>query len=228
MYFLKVFLWGLASFFIVQPGFSQSTAEWVWRPEYTHIGRVSDDLTYSAKLSFFNSFDYTNNRSKILNVQPQFSLTYRLHPRLRVGGGLLYRLSSATVDKSYYEFRTSQDFGSIRYFDMRRFVHRLRAEQRFRSTSYANRVRYRIRYNLSLEGKLLQPGDHYLIFSNELLSGFKKQDVNAENRFATGMGWFHNRYRRFEVTFEYRTRDILHPDGVIHLFMMKTALFTSR
>lgn len=228
MRFLKVALLGLASLFLALPGISQSSTEWIWRPEYTYLGKASDRLTYSAKLSLFNSVDHFNNRSAILNVQPQVLLSYRVIPRISVGGGYVYRWSTPNVDGAYYEFRTSQEVGSISYAAIRRFAHRLRAEQRFRSTTYLNRMRYRIRYNLPLEGESLRPGDHYLIFSNELMSVFNKDDANAENRLSTGMGWFFNRYRKFELTLEYRTRDILNNDGVVHLFMMKTSLFTIR
>lgn len=228
MHFLKIVFWGVVSFLIAQPGISQPGTDWIWRPEYTFLGKASDRLTYSAKLSLFNSVDHFNDRTDILNVQPQALLSYKFIPHIRIGGGFLYRWSTPNVNGSYYEFKTSQEVGSINYTAIRRIAHRLRAEQRFRSTSYINRMRYRIRYNLPLEGQTLKPGDHYLIFSNELMSVFNKRDTNAENRFSTGMGWFYNRYRKFELTLEYRTRDILHNDGVAHLFMMKTALFTIR
>lgn len=228
MHYLKIVFLGLFSFFVIQPVYSQSNTEWVGRPEYTYLGRVSDRLGYSGKLSLFNSVDHYNNRSTNLNVQPQVFLTYRFMPHIRMGGGFVYRWTTPNVDGSYYEFRTTQEIGSISYAAIRRVIHRLRAEQRFRSTSYLNRMRYRIKYNLPLEGAILKPGDHYLIFSNEFISVFNKDDTNAENRLATGVGWFFNRFRKFELTLEYRTRDILNSDGVVHLFMMKTSLFTIR
>lgn len=229
MCFFKITLLGIVSFLLAQSGMAQPNTEWVWRPEYTYLGSVSDRLIYSAKLSLFNSVDHFNDRAAILNVQPQALLSYRFIPHIRIGGGIVYRWSTPDdVNEPYYEFRTTQEVGSISYRAIRRIAHRLRAEQRFRSTSYINRMRYRIRYNLPLEGQILKPGDHYLIFSNELMSVFNKNDTNAENRLSTGMGWFYNRYRKFELTLEYRTRDILNNDGVVHLFMMKTSLFTIR
>lgn len=228
MRFLKTLLWAVASFLIAQSGFSQSTTEWVVRPEYTYQWRISDRLTSTSKLSLYNSVYHFNNRMDILNVQPQFLLGYRLSPILRIGGGFVYRWSTPNMNGPYYEFRTSQEAGSVSYAANHRIAHRLRAEQRFRSTSYLNRIRYRIKYNVPLQGEILNPGDRYLIFSNELMSVFNKNDSDAENRFATGLGWFNNQHQKFELTLEYRTRDILHRNGVVHLFMMKTSLFTIR
>lgn len=228
MRFLKTSFCGLIFFLLIQPGYSQSNTEWVWRPEYSYSSNYSKRLAYTAKISLFNSVNHLDNKSAILNVQPQISLNYRLIPLVKIGGGYVYRWSKPLTNGYYHEFRTIQEVGSISTMGSRRLAQRLRAEQRFRSTSYLNRIRYRVSYDFPLKGGILKPGERYLIFSDELLSVFNKHYADAENRFSAGMGWFHNRNRKFEFALQYRTRQIFNGDGIIHIFLVNTAFYTRR
>jgi hypothetical protein len=228
MFYLRFALAALGTFLLVNPVFSQSNTEWIWSPEYSYSWKSSDRMAYSAKISMFNSVENFDNRSSIQYIEPQMSFAYGLTPRVKVGGGYYYRWSAPLLDGYEYEHRILQQIGFINYIGDQRIAHRLRTEQRIRSTSYQNRVRYRVSYDFPLEGERLDPGERYLIFSNEVMSAFNKDAADAENRFSAGMGWFFNRQQKFELGLQYRTQDIFSGDGISHLFLVSTSFFMNR
>ncbi|MDR9364662.1 MAG: DUF2490 domain-containing protein [Balneolaceae bacterium] len=228
MSFIRITFLLLTALFLAKSGTAQSNTDWIWSPEYSYSWKTSDRMAYSAKVSMFNSVENIDNRSFIQNIEPQLSFAYGLTPRTKIGGGYYYRWSSPLLDGYQYEHRFLQQVGFINFIGDRRIAHRLRTEQRIRSSSYQNRVRYRISYDFPLEGDRLDPGERYLIFSNEMMSAFNADEADAENRFSAGMGWFFNRQQKFELGVQYRTQDIFSGDGISHLFLVSTSFYMNR
>jgi len=228
MRFLRVAFFVMITFFLLKDGYSQSETEWIWNPEYSYSWKSSDRMAYTAKLSVFNSINNIDNRSAIEYLEPQFSFAYGLTPRVKIGGGYYYRWSTPFLDGNQYEHRALQQAGFVNYIGDRRIAHRLRTEQRFRSSSFQNRIRYRLSYDFPLEGDQLDPGERYLILSNEMMSAFNNDEADAENRFSAGLGWYYSRQRKFELGLQYRTQDIFSGDGITHLILLNTSFFMNR
>lgn len=223
-------LWSLLLIlgFLPMSAAAQTDVETIWNPEYSYSWRASDRLAYNLKLSMFNSLENLDNQSALQFIEPQFAFSYSASTRLKVGGGYYYRWSTPLIDGYRYEHRFLQQVGFVNYIGDRRIAHRIRLEQRIRSSSYQNRIRYRISYDFPLQGERLDPGERYLILKNELMSAFNAETADAENRLSVGLGWFFNRTQKFELGFQYRTQDIASGDGISHMFLVSTSFFMNR
>lgn len=207
--------------------FSQQ-AELIWKPGLSYSWKSSDRLGFNTKLSAFNSIRDFDNEGAIRYIEPQFSFSYGLSTRTKVGGGYYYRYSTPLVDGYQYEHRFLQQIGFISYIGDRRLAHRLRLEQRVRSSSYQNRLRYRLSYDFPLQGEQLDAGEKYLILKDEVVTAFNKDEADAENRISVGLGWYFNSKQKFELGLQYRTQDIFSGGGIGHLFLLSTSYYLNR
>lgn len=196
--------------------------EMMWNPEVSYSWKRSDRLGFNTKLSVFNSITDLNNNGSIEYIEPQLVVSYGLSNRTKIGGGYYYRLSTPFLDGHQYEHRFLEQIGFISNLGDQKLVHRLRLEQRIKSSSYQHRIRYRISIDLPLIA------EKYLIFKNEMMSAFNKEKATAENRFSLGMGWKLNRKQKFELGFQYRTLDIANGSGINHLFLLSTNYYLKR
>lgn len=142
--------------------------------------------------------------------------------------GYYYRNATPLLPGHQYEHRLLQQIGFISFIGDRRISHRVRLEQRIRSSSYQNRARYRVSYDFPLEGEQLDKGEQYLILKNEVMTAFNTKEADAENRAAIGLGWYLSRKQKFEIGIEYRTQDIFADSGLGHLFLFSTAFYLNR
>jgi len=207
---------------------AQSNLDWIWNPEISYSKKASDRTTLIAKLSVFNSLDNASNRRFVQFIEPQFSASYTLTARWKIGGGYYFRWAEPLIDGNRYEHRLLQQAGYINYLGDQRLAHRFRLEQRIRTSSYQNRFRYRISFDFPLQGERLDPGEKYLIFKNEMMTAFNATESDAENRVSAGLGWFIRGSYKFEFNMQYRTQDIFSGEGVSHLLLFGTAFYISR
>jgi len=207
---------------------AQSGPEWIWNPEFSYSKKTSERTTLIAKLSVFNSLEDFTNQKSLQYIEPQLSAAYTLTPRWRVGGGYFFRWSEPLADGFRYEHRLLQQAGYVNFFGGRRLAHRLRLEQRIRSSSYQNRFRYRVSFDFPLQGEQLDPGERYLILKNEMMTAFNASEADAENRASLGMGWLLRGSQKFEMNLQYRTQDIFSGDGLSHLLLFGTTYYISR
>lgn len=220
----------LLIFFSITPLFvyAQSGPEWIWNPEVSYSWKTSDRVGYTTKLSMFNSPGELGNRTALSFLEPQFVMSYSISTRLKVGGGYYYRWSEPLRDGYRYEHRLLQQAGYVSYIGDRRLAHRLRLEQRIRSSSYQNRIRYRLSYDFPLQGERLDPGERYIILKNEIMTAFNAAEADAENRVSVGLGWFVNSGYKFELNTQYRTQDIFSGDGTSHMLLVGTSFYFNR
>ena len=221
--------WALLSVIALLPlcAFSQQS-ELIWNPELSYSWKSSDRLGFNTKLSIFNSVLDFDNNAAIQYIEPQFSFSYGISSRTKLGGGYYYRLSTPMIDGYQFEHRFLQQIGFISFIGDRRLAHRLRLEQRIRSSSYQNRLRYRLSYDFPLQGQELDPGETYLILKDEMMTAFNKDEADAENRASVGMGWYFNSKQKFELGLQYRTQDIFSDGGINHLFLISTSYYLNR
>ncbi|NBC64890.1 MAG: DUF2490 domain-containing protein [Bacteroidetes bacterium] len=218
---LLFILWPLSSF-------AQTGPEWIWNPELSYSKRVSDRTTLIAKLSVFNSLENITNQKFLRYIEPQLSGSYTLTTRWKVGGGYYYRRPEPLLDGNGYEHRLLQQAGYISFLGDQRLAHRFRLEQRIRSSSFQNRIRYQLSFDFPLQGEQLDPGERYLILKNEVMAAFNASESDAENRASLGMGWYLSRKQKFEINFQYRTQDIRSGSGVTHLLLFGSTFYINR
>ncbi len=196
--------------------FSQQ-ADLIWNPELSYSWKSSERLGFKTKLSVFNSIRDFDNKTAIRYIEPQVTFSYALDGVSKIGGGYYYRLSTPMVDGYQYEHRFLQQVEFVSDLRDRELDHRLRLEQRVRSSSYQNRLRYRLGYDIPLEG------EKYLILKDEMMTAFNKDEADAENRATVGLGWNLNSKQKFELGIQYRTQDIFSNGGISHLFLLSTS-----
>lgn len=218
----------LFTLFIPFSLFAQSGPEWIWSPEFSYSEKVSDRTTFFAKLSLFNSLDNVSNERFLQYIEPQLSASYTLTARWKVGGGYYFRWSQPVAGGNNYEHRLLQQAGYVSYIGDQRLAHRIRLEQRIRTSSYQNRIRYRLSFDFPLEGERLDPGEKYLILKNETMTAFNAVEGDAENRLSVGLGWSLLGNRKFEVNLQHRLQDVFSDGGISHLMLIGTSFYISR
>jgi hypothetical protein len=220
----------LAALFCISlapPGHTQ-TVESTWNPSVAYTWKSSDRVTFKSELDVVSVLSNLSSNQFISYIEPKFSFAYGLSVRTKIGGGYYYRRVDPFSADPGYEHRTLQQLGLISYVGDRRIAHRFRLEQRIRSSSYQNRFRYRLSYDLPLQGQLLDPGEAYLTLSNEVMTAFNAEKYDFENRALMGIGWYINRKRKTEFSVQYRTQDIGSSSGLNHLFQISTGLYFNR
>ncbi len=227
MKFLKFGLLFLITGMLTSTAFAQQ-ADLIWSPEISYSWKQSDRLGFTAKVSMFNSLRDLDNRAAVRYIEPKITFSYSSSPRVKFGGGYYYRNSTPFLPGYQYEHRFLEQIGFVSYIGDKRIAHRLRAEQRVRSSSYQNRIRYRLSYDFPLNGEELDNGEKYLVLKNEMMTAFNKDAADAENRADIGLGWYFNNKRKFELGLQYRTQDIFSDSGISHLFLLRTSYYMNR
>ncbi|MBD3615559.1 MAG: DUF2490 domain-containing protein [Gracilimonas sp.] len=227
MNFLKIGLLFVVTGIFTSTALAQE-ADLIWSPELSYSWKQSDRLGFTAKVSMFNSLRDLDNKSAVQYIEPTLTFSYSTSPRVKLGGGYYYRNSTPFLPGYQYEHRFLEQIGFISFIGDKRIAHRLRAEQRVRSSSYQNRIRYRISYDFPLEGEKLDAGEKYFIVKNEMMSAFNKDAADAENRADIGLGWYFNEKQKFELGLQYRTQDIFSDSGISHLILIRTSYYMNR
>ncbi|MEX0720878.1 MAG: DUF2490 domain-containing protein [Balneolaceae bacterium] len=202
---------------------AQSNTDFIWRPIVGYSWSGTDKLNYSIKLEMFNSVEDFDNRSAIQYIEPQFSASYSISPNIKLGGGFYSRWVDPLEPGYAYEQRLLQQISVNSFIGNYRFTHRARLEQRFRNTNYLNRFRYLISHRLPLHGKTIDPGENFLVFSNDAMLSFNRTIFSGENRAEIGIGWLFQNQQQFELTLGYRTKNIFTDSDIGHVFLLTTS-----
>lgn len=134
-------------------------------------------------LGFYNDFHYYELKGGVnYKIDDNFSLSAGIgnYDTYSPGGNFKAPLVSD-------ELRTWLQLSMIQYVKRFRFEHRYRAEQRFVTTGYRNRFRYRFNVIVPVSGSDLSPGTVFLSVWNEVF--FNNQVPHFErNRLYAGLG----------------------------------------
>jgi hypothetical protein len=207
---------------------AQESIDVVWEPAVSYSWGPSDRWGYNAQLVGFVALNDREERPLLEHAEAQLAAAYRLTVQTKLGGAYLYRWDDPLEDGYAGEHRLMQQVGVITYLGDRRLAHRLRAEQRIRTSGYVNRWRYRLGFEVPLQGARLDPGETYLNTSAELLVSFDRGFVGGESRAFVALGWFLSNQRKLEVGLQYRAQDLFVEEDVGHLLLLTTAYYLSR
>ncbi len=209
----KHFFLSLLLFLLSAGAFAQKGIFWQWEPEFSYTWKPADRWSANVKAAVQQTFNEPvdegqDSKYQINYTQVQFFGTYNLWTTTQFTGGYGFRFNDLLDPAPGHEHRLMEQITFLVYPAGKRIANRFRAEQRFEDQSYINRLRYRIAYETPLQGSRLDPGEQYLITSNEVLFSFNAKEQFAANRLYLGIGWFLNNKRKLEAGVQYRLNEI--------------------
>jgi hemolysin activation/secretion protein len=195
--------------------FAQRGPYWMWEPEFSYTRKLGERWSANGKVAVQQTFnepagedEEARSRYQINYTMVQLFGTYNLRPGTQLTGGYAFRFNDLLDAEPGREHRIMEQLTFLKYLGGIRLTHRFRAEQRFQDQSYTNRWRYRFAYEIPLQGDRLDPGEQYLITSNEVLLSFNAHERSGANRLYLGVGWYFSKERKLEAGVQYRLNDI--------------------
>ncbi len=202
-----------------------------WEPEFSFTwkpeGRWAYNATFSGRNIWKDGGEDFSNSYNWAHVEGRLFATYELFGGNSVGGGYQYRWADPFEEQSGYEHRLMQQYAFITFTEARRFAHRIRSEQRIRDSGTIQRFRYRLSYDFPLEGQQLDPGEAYVILSNEVLWSVARDLSEIDNRVFVGIGWAFSRKRKLETGLQFRV-EALNTKEPENIFQLITSYFINR
>jgi len=191
-----------------------------------------DRFSFNLTLEAFNRLDkfddaLVEDDFDLNYLESQFTTIYSLFTDSKLGLSYYYRQLDPFSTERDNQHRIIEQYAFVSYLDARRFSHRLRVEQRFKPGVFENRLRYRFGYDFPLSGADLNPGEPYLVISNEILFSITEGEDSGENRIYIGFGWFFNRKRKLELGPEYRVENIANGD-LVHVVNFSTTFYMNK
>ena len=180
-----------------------------WEPEFSYTWELANRWSANTKAAFQQSLSpptetEPQRQYQFNHMQVQFFATYSVWTNLKLSGGYTFRINDPTETLGSHNHRLMQQLAFVSYLRGQRFANRFRLEQRFRDEGYINRWRYRISFDVPLNGENVDPGEKYLVASDEWLFSFNNQGHESQNRLYLGIGWYANSQRKIEAGFQYR------------------------
>ncbi|WP_163379844.1 DUF2490 domain-containing protein [Cyclobacterium sp. SYSU L10401] len=125
-----------------------------------------------------------------------------LNPFVAITGGYQYRLESGS-DNSH---RAIQQISFLQRKGTYQMGHRFRADQTFAPDEPVEyRLRYQISIEIPIEGQSLDPGEFYLVFSDEPIYSIQSGESGLENRLVAALGHLSKGKQKFQAGIDYRT-----------------------
>ncbi|MDN3690757.1 DUF2490 domain-containing protein [Cyclobacterium jeungdonense] len=132
-----------------------------------------------------------------------------LNPYVSLTGGYQYRLDGDNEDSH----RAIQQISFLQRKDSYRIGHRIRADETFAvNEAIEYRLRYRLSFEIPLEGQSLDPGEVYLVVSDEPIFSYQDGETGFENRFAAALGHLSLQKQKFQAGIDYRTDRFFNAD----------------
>lgn len=148
---------------------------------------------------------------------------YKLGPLTAVAVGYQYRWNGNAGNNH----RSIQQINFVQIKSKMRIGHRLRSDQTFDPLEKPEfRLRYRLVLEIPLEGVRIDPGEFYLIASNEPIFGQRGSDFNIENRLVCSLGHYFSKKQKLEGGIDYRADSFL-DGGLRQRFWFKIGWFVN-
>jgi hypothetical protein len=222
MYYTKLFFglrWLVVLLCLAGGGlFAQPTLK--WEPDLSYSWKQGQHWSFNTRLMALHHLHTL--RQEVPYEWERIDLrafaTYKFFGGYRLTGGYMFRWVSPLEQPYGYEHRLSQQLAFVFYWRGKRLANRMQTEQRFRTQGFQHRYRYRISYDLPLQGEQLDDREWYLVMSQEVVLA-ADNDFRGENRLYLGAGWFRDRQHKIETGLQYRLGELGGPElhHVIHL-----------
>lgn len=191
-----------------------------WAPSITYSWEQSDKLSFKLQSEAFLSSENFGNENGFERADIALSGSYRISSKTKIGGKYMFRKSKPLTDSPIDEHRITEqlDLKGILFGNI--VDHRFRIEQRIKTSSFTNRLRYR----LSKKFPVGEDKGRYLKAYDELLFSFNKDAYYGGNRIFGGYGFPFTDAASMELGIQYRTQNIFKDSGINHLFLFAVAL----
>lgn len=190
---------------------------------------LNHKVNSNYKLNFlFKSRSFIYDNDELLIKQQQLDIghfsTFAISLKSSISFGLMFR-NRDWFEDSENEFRTTIKFNTKKIKDHLRFGHRFISEQRFFESSTSYRFRYRLAFDIPLEGEKLNIGEIYFVSATEALwSVNKKNKPILDNRWSAQIGWLQSKNTKLQFGLEYRLGE-LNVKTNSSLFLLTSAIF---
>jgi hypothetical protein len=197
-------------------------------PEASLKYNISKNYSITHKVESQHGLFDSNNLNEKLEYEHSLTdlqtfIGRRITPFMKVDIGYQYRLEEGENTN-----RTIQQVSLLQRASYYRIGHRVRIDQTFFSDApLLFRARYRIKGQIPLEGRELDPGENYLSISNELIYMIQNIEDDLENRLTAALGFYFDDKNKFEVGLDYRTDDYLVEDRFRHRLWFKFGYYKS-
>ncbi|MGB5237631.1 MAG: DUF2490 domain-containing protein [Flavobacteriaceae bacterium] len=220
---IKISLFSLL-FFPFLYCFAQEDAIVFWQPQVAINYNVYKD--YSHNFTLANRNFLVQNEDLDLSIQ-QIDLVHfsnlKITDNKSISLGLMWRNSNLFDNGQVDEFRITEQFNIRNSPHSVRYGHRFRAEQRISSVLTIYRFRYRFAIDFPLEGKTLDIGESYMLWSVENLASFSNSiKPFYDLRLRGGIGWRLSQRSNLQISLEYRMVD--YTRVVLDVFLLETTL----
>ncbi|SHN15482.1 Protein of unknown function [Cyclobacterium lianum] len=125
-----------------------------------------------------------------------------LNPFVAITAGYQYRVEPGR-DNSH---RSIQQVSFLQRASQYKVGHRVRTDQTFApGEPIEYRLRYRISFEIPIEGQSLDPGEFFLVFSDEPIYSLQSGESGLENRLVAALGHYSKGKQKFQAGIDYRT-----------------------
>jgi hypothetical protein len=197
-------------------------------PEASLKYNISENYSITHKIESQHGLFDSNNLNEELDYEHSLTdlqsfIGRRISPFLKADIGYQYRL-----EEGENTHRTIQQISILQRASYYRIGHRIRIDQTyFKDAPLLFRARYRIKGQVPLQGRELDPGENYLSISNELIYMIQSSEDDLENRLTAALGFYFDDKNKFEIGLDYRTDDYLVEDRFRHRLWFKFGYYKS-
>ncbi|MGM0480117.1 MAG: DUF2490 domain-containing protein [Bacteroidota bacterium] len=161
----------------------------------------SQHVLFSDDQEVTKRWGYRHERTDL-----QVFASRKMTARTSFAAGYQYRIN----DGSGNTHRAIQQWAGLSYLRHYRLGHRIRADQTFLDDQIDWRLRYRISSDIALQGQKLDPGELYILLSEEMIGELSEGTINLENRLVAGLGRYFMNKQKLEISVDYRLDPIIH------------------
>lgn len=176
--------------------FPESAINYKFKTNWKLTGKIeSQHFLFQNTSSQDNEWGYQHYRTDF-----QGFIARSITTRIKAAIGYQYRWDG----QGDHSHRTIQQVGWLTDFRNYRIGHRIRTDQTFFDEGTSWRIRYRISSDLPLSGQQLDPGEKYVIISNEVIAEYLTAEYAIEDRLVAGLGWYFVNKHKLELSLDYR------------------------
>ena len=166
------------------------------------------NLKIESRNKFYEFGKQFENLTKFQHVNTDYSIIFskRIGLSNSFAGGLLFR----SGDK-YFKSRYIQQITFVNQYNFFRIAQRLLLDQTIKvNTPFEIRFRYRMTFELPINGRSIDNDEWYLKLNNEFLNCYKNKNYNLEFRSSPLLGFKFSDQNKFEFGLDYRNESLLY------------------
>ena len=160
------------------------------------------NLKIESRNKFYDFGKQFENLTKFQHINTDYSIIFskRIGLSNSFAGGLLFR----SGDK-YFKSRYIQQLTFVNHYNFFRIAQRLLLDQTIKvNTPFEIRFRYRMTFELPINGRSIDNDEWYLKLNNEFLNCYKNKKYNLEFRSSPLLGFKFSDQNKFEFGLDYR------------------------